>query len=307
MASLIANIKGAKNVPVIERLKNEFPDFNCVSEGYTQVFNGVEEEMKKSLSDFIMDICELLKKSIEIADQYNEPDIFETSPYTFTPPQTLIEYYVAKYLRSQLDKKRWNLLFKKPINGVVHDIRLVEKELPQTDKNTPKRKQKLRTIIIDLFAELWLFPLFNSDFIQNRKAEFPASILDELVAKIKAKMEASGATPENYILIIPVLPTTNGGEEIDLDELVAKIKAKMEASGVTPENYFVILLVWDTTNGEEGIDLDELAKKLGIPKGNFSICKLVNIRNLFEKLILMIQSLSILFEPEEENINRRKK
>lgn len=268
MASLIANIKGAKNVPVIERLKNESPDFNCVSGGYTQVFNGVEEGMKKSLSDFIMDIYELLKKSIEIADQYNEPDIFETSPYTFTPPQTLIEYYVAKYLRSQLDKERWNLLFKKPINGVVHDIRLVEKELPQTDKNTPKRKQKLRTIIIDLFAELWLFPLFNSDFIQNREAEIPT---------------------------------------ITLDELVAKIKAKMEASGVTPENYFVILLVWDTTNGEEGIDLDELAKKLGIPKGNFSICKLVNIRNLFKKLITMIQSLKVLFESEEENINRRKK
>ena len=145
---------------------------------------------------------------------------------------------------------------------------MVEKELPQTGKNTPKRKQKLRTIIIDLFAELWLFPLFNSDFIQNREAEIPT---------------------------------------ITLDELVAKIKAKMKASGVTPENYFVILLVWDTTNDGEGIDLDELAKRLGIPKGNFSICKLVNIAKLFEKLILMIQSLSILFEPEEENINIRKK
>ena len=264
MASIISNIKNAKDGSIKERIKSEFPDFNCVSEGYTQVFNGVEEEMKKSLSNFIMDICDLLKKSIEIADQYNEPDIFETSPYTFTPPQTLIEYYVAKYLRSQLDKKRWNLLFKKPINGVVHDIRLVEKELPQTDENTPKRKQKLRTIIIDLFAELWLFPLFNSDFIQNRKAEFPVSILDELVAK----MEASGVTPENYIFIIPVLPTTNGGE---------------------------------------GVDLDELAKRLGIPRGNFSICKVVNITNFFEELISMIRSLSILFEPEEENINRRKK
>ena len=301
MAALIKNIKDAKNGSIKEKIKSEFPDFDCISKGYTQVFNGVEEGMKKSLSNFIMDICELLKKNIEIADQYNEPDIFETSPYTFTPPQTLIEYYVAKYLRSQLDKERWNLLFKKPINGVVHDIRLVEKELPQTGENTPKRKQKLRTIIIDLFAELWLFPLFNSDFIQNRKAEFPVSILDELVAKI----EASRVTPENYIFIIPVLPTTNGGEGID--ELVAKIKAKMEASGVTPENYFVILLVWDTTNDGEGIDLDELAKRLGIPKGNFSICKLVNIAKLFEKLILMIQSLSILFEPEEENINIRKK
>ena len=223
MASLITNIKGAKNVPVSERLKNEFPDFNCVSGGYTQVFNGVEEEMKKSLSDFIMDICELLKKSIEIADQYNEPDIFETSPYTFTPPQTLIEYYVAKYLRSQLDKKRWNLLFKKPINGVVHDIRLVEKELPRTDENTPKRKQKLRTIIIDLFAELWLFPLFNSRFIQSREVEIPAITLDELVAKIKAKMEASGVTPEIFFVVLTVLPTTNGGEEIDLDELAKRL------------------------------------------------------------------------------------
>ena len=305
MASLIANIKVAKNVPVIERLKNESPDFNCVSGGYTQVFNGVEEEMKKSLSNFIMDICDLLKKSIEIADQYNEPDIFETSPYTFTPPQILIEYYVAKYLRGRLDKKRWNLLFKKPINGVVHDIRLVEKELPQTDENTPKRKQKLRTIIIDLFAELWLFPLSNSDFIQNRKAEFPAITLDELVAKIKAKMEASGVTPENYIFIIPVLPTTDGGEGID--ELVAKIKAKMEASGVTPENYFVALIVLPTNNDGEGIDLDELAERLGIPRKNLSICKLVNITNFFEELISMIRSLSILFEPEEENINIRKK
>ena len=302
MAALITNIKDAKNGSIKERIKSEFPDFDCISKGYTQVFNGIEEGMKKSLSNFIMDIYELLKKSIEIADQYNEPDIFETSPYTFTPPQTLIEYYVAKYLRSQLDKERWNLLFKKPINGVVHDIRLVEKELPQTGENTPKRKQKLRTIVIDLFAELWLFPLFNSDFIQNREAEFPASILDELVAKIKAKMEASGVTPENYILIIPVLPTTNGGEGIDLDELVAKIKAKMEASGVTPENYFVTLIVLPATNGGEGIDLDELATRLGIPRKNLSICKVVDIVKLFEKLITMIQSLSILFESEEEYI-----
>lgn len=268
MASIISNIKNAKNGSIKERIKREFPDFNCVSEGYTQVFNGVEEETKKSLSDFIMDICELLKKSIEIADQYNEPDIFETSPYTFTPPQTLIEYYVAKYLRSQLDKERWNLLFKKPINGVVHDIRLVEKELPRTDENTPKRKQKLRTIIIDLFVELWLFPLFNSDFIQNREAEIPT---------------------------------------ITLDELVAKIKAKMEASGVAPENYFVVLTVLPTTNGEEGIDLDELAKRLGIPRKNLFICKVFDIVDIFKKLITMIQSLKVLFESEEENINIRKK
>jgi hypothetical protein len=266
MASLIANIKGAKNVPVIERLKNESPDFNCVSGGYTQVFNGVEEEMKKSLSNFIMDICELLKKSIEIADQYNEPGIFETSPYTFTPPQTLIEYYVAKYLRSQLDKERWNLLFKKPINGVVHDIRLVEKELPQTDENTPKRKQKLRTIIIDLFAELWLFPLFNSRFIQSREAEIPAITLDELVAKIKSKMEASGVTPENFFVVLTVLPITNGGEEIDLDEL---------------------------------------AKRLGIPRKNLLIY--VDIVKLFEELIIMIRSLKILFESEEEDIKHQEK
>ncbi|WP_315062274.1 hypothetical protein [Capnocytophaga leadbetteri] len=264
MTSIISNIKNAKDGSIKERIKSEFPDFNCVSEGYTQVFNGVEEGMKKSLSNFIIDICELLKKSIEIADQYNEPDIFETSPYTFTPPQTLIEYYVAKYLRGRLDKERWNLLFKKPINGVVHDIRLVEKELPQTGEKTPKRKQKLRTIIIDLFAELWLFPLSNSDFIQNRKAEFPAITLDELVAK-------------------------------------------MEASGVTPENYFVALIVLPTNNDGEGIDLDELAERLGIPRKNLSICKLVNITNFFEELISMIRSLSILFEPEEENINIRKK
>jgi hypothetical protein len=264
MTSLIRNIKDANNGSIKERIKTEFPDFNCVSGGYTQVFNGVEEGMKKSLSNFIIDICELLKKSIEIADQYNEPDIFENSPYTFTPPQTLIEYYVAKYLRNRLDKERWNLLFKKPINGVVHDIRLVEKELPQTNKNTPKRKQKLRTIIIDLFAELWLFPLFNSGLVGGRKVEFPAITLDELVAK-------------------------------------------MEASGVTPENYFVALIVLPTNNDGEGIDLDELAERLGIPRKNLSICKLVNITNFFEELISMIRSLSILFEPEEENINIRKK
>lgn len=264
MASLIRNIKDAKNGTIKERIKTEFPDFNCVSEGYTQVFNGVEEGMKKSLSNFIIDICELLKKSIEIADQYNEPDIFETSPYTFTPPQTLIEYYVAKYLRGRLDKERWNLLFKKPINGVVHDIRLVEKELPQTDENTPKRKQKLRTIIIDLFTELWLFPLFNSGFVGGRKVEIPA---------------------------------------ITLDELVAKIKAKMEASGVTPENYFVALIVLPATNGGEGIDLDELAKRLGIPRKKLFICsKVIDIVKLFEELIEMIWSLKVLFESEEENI-----
>ena len=265
MTSLIRNIKDANNGSIKERIKTEFPDFNCVSKGYTQVFNGVEEGMKKSLSNFIIDICELLKKSIEIADQYNEPDIFENSPYTFTPPQTLIEYYVAKYLRNRLDKERWNLLFKKPINGVVHDIRLVEKELPQTNKNTPKRKQKLRTIIIDLFAELWLFPLFNSGLVGGRKVEIPAITLDELVAKIKA-------------------------------------------SGVTPENYFVALIVLPATNGGEGIDLDELAKRLGIPRKKLFICsKVIDIVKLFEELIEMIWSLSILFEPEEENINIRKK
>lgn len=145
---------------------------------------------------------------------------------------------------------------------------MVEKELPQTGKNTPKRKQKLRTIIIDLFAELWLFPLFNSDYIQSRKAEFSAITLDELVAKIKSKIEASGVTPENYFVALIVLPTTKGGEEIDLDEL---------------------------------------ATRLGIPRKNLLICEVDYIRKLFEELIAMILSLSILFEPEEENITRRKK
>jgi len=57
MASIISNIKNAKDGSIKERIKSEFPDFNCVSEGYTQVFNGVEEGMKKSLSDF----CRVLK------------------------------------------------------------------------------------------------------------------------------------------------------------------------------------------------------------------------------------------------------
>ena len=259
MASLIGAIKGTFD----ERKKMMFPEPKGIIEGYTQVFDGTEDYVKNGYHHIEIDLSVLLEKCANIADQYNEPDIFETSPYTFTPPQTLIEYYVAKYLRSQLDKERWNLLFKKPINGVVHDIRLVEKELPQTDENTPKRKQKLRTIIIDLFAELWLFPLFNSRFIQSREAEIPA---------------------------------------ITLDELVAKIKAKMEASGVTPENYFVTLIVLPATNGGEGIDLDELATRLGIPRKNLSIYKVVDIVKLFEELIAMIQSLSILFESEEENI-----
>ena len=141
---------------------------------------------------------------------------------------------------------------------------MVEKELPQTNKNTPKRKQKLRTIIIDLFAELWLFPLFNSGLVGGRKVEIPA---------------------------------------ITLDELVAKIKAKMEASGVTPENYFVALIVLPATNGGEGIDLDELAKRLGIPRKKLFICsKVIDIVKLFEELIEMIWSLKVLFESEEENI-----
>ena len=133
--------------------------------------------------------------------------------------------------------------------GLFTILDWLKKELPQTDENTPKRKQKLRTIIIDLFAELWLFPLFNSDFIQNREAEIPTITLDEFVAKIKAKMEASGVTPENYIFIIPVLPTTNNGE---------------------------------------GIDLDELAKRLGIPRKNLFICKVVDIVDIFKELIAMI-------------------
>ncbi|WP_304288890.1 hypothetical protein [Capnocytophaga leadbetteri] len=263
MASLIGSIKGTFD----ERKKMMFPEPKGIIEGYTQVFDGTEDYVKNGYHHIEIDLSVLLEKCANIADQYNEPDIFETSPYTFTPPQTLIEYYVAKYLRSQLDKERWNLLFKKPINGVVHDIRLVEKELPQTDENTPKRKQKLRTIIIDLFAELWLFPLFNSRFIQSREAEIPAITLDELVAKIKSKMEASGITPENYFVALIVLPTTKDGEEIDLDEL---------------------------------------AERLGIPRKNLLIWG-DDIRKLFEELIAMIRSLSILFEPEEENINIRKK
>lgn len=183
MASLIGAIKGTFD----ERKKMMFPEPKGIIEGYTQVFDGTEDYVKNGYHHIEIDLSVLLEKCANIADQYNEPDIFETSPYTFTPPQTLIEYYVAKYLRSQLDKERWNLLFKKPINGVVHDIRLVEKELPQTDENTPKRKQKLRTIIIDLFAELWLFPLFNSRFIQSREAEFLQSLLMSLWQKLRQK------------------------------------------------------------------------------------------------------------------------
>ena len=41
MAALITNIKDAKNGSIKERIKSEFPDFDCISKGYTQVFNGI--------------------------------------------------------------------------------------------------------------------------------------------------------------------------------------------------------------------------------------------------------------------------
>ena len=38
MASIISNIKNAKDGSIKERIKSEFPDFNCVEEGMKKKF-----------------------------------------------------------------------------------------------------------------------------------------------------------------------------------------------------------------------------------------------------------------------------
>ena len=110
MASLISSTTKETSE---ERINRMFPEPKGITEGYTQVFNGIDDYVKKVYQDIIIDLSTLLEKCAEVADQYNEPEVFETNPYTFTPPQTLIEFYIAKYIRSQLNKDRWNLLFKK--------------------------------------------------------------------------------------------------------------------------------------------------------------------------------------------------
>jgi hypothetical protein len=251
-----------------ERINRISPEPKGIIEGYQQVFNGVDDYMKKVYQSIGIDLSTLLEKCAKVADQYNEPEVFETNPYTFTPPQTLIEFYIAKYIRNQLNKERWNLLFKKFINGVVHDIRLVEKKVAQGNENISKRKQKLRTIVVDLFAELWLYPLFNSGHISRKEIDLPVIItLDELVAKIKAKMEVSGVAPEDYFIILPVLTISDG----------------------------------------EGIDLEELANRLGIPRKNivvlpiYSLNKSTELKSTEElsSFISFLQSLEILFEMED--------
>ena len=99
-----------------ERINRISPEPKGIIEGYQQVFNGVDDYMKKEYQSIGIDLSTLLEKCAEVADQYNEPEVFETNPYTFTPPQTLIEFYIAKYIRNRLNKDRWNFLFKKFIS-----------------------------------------------------------------------------------------------------------------------------------------------------------------------------------------------
>ena len=87
----------AKETPE-ERINRISPEPKGIIEGYQQVFNGVDDYMKKVYQSIGIDLSTLLEKCAEIADQYNEPEVFETNPYTFTPPQTLIEFYIAKYI-----------------------------------------------------------------------------------------------------------------------------------------------------------------------------------------------------------------
>jgi hypothetical protein len=262
MASLISSTTKETPEEIINRI---LPEPKGIIEGYQQVFNGVDDFMKKVYQSIGIDLSTLLEKCAEVADQYNEPEVFETNPYTFTPPQTLIEFYIAKYIRNQLNKDRWNLLFKKFINGVVHDIRLVEKKVAQGNENISKRKQKLRTIVIDLFAELWLYPLFNSGYISRKETDLPVIIT--------------------------------------LDELVAKIKAKIEVSGVAPEDYYIILPIINVVGKGEGIDLEELANRLGIPRKNIIIILAnestkLKLTEELDAFISFLQSLEILFEME---------
>ena len=237
-----------------ERINRISPEPKGIIEGYQQVFNGVDDYMKKEYQSIGIDLSTLLEKCAEVADQYNEPEVFETNPYTFTPPQTLIEFYIAKYIRNRLNKDRWNLLFKKFI-----------KDVAQGNENISKRKQKLRTIVIDLFAELWLYPLFNSGYISRKETDLPVIIT--------------------------------------LDELVAKIKAKIEVSGVAPEDYYIILPIINVVGKGEGIDLEELANRLGIPRKNIIILANESTKlKLTEELdafISFLQSLEILFEMED--------
>jgi hypothetical protein len=249
---------------LINRKKIIIPEPKGIIEGYQQVFNGAEDWVTNNTSLFLANLAFLLRDCLKVADEYNDVGFFETDPYTFIPPKSLLEFYLAKYLRNQLDKERWNLLFKKPINGIASDIRLVEKE---DSNNHQEKKRKLRTIIIDLFAELWLYPMYyKSDFI---------------VTKADDQRE---------------MPT------ISLDEFVAEIKRRIKSYNISPEDYYIILPIINVVGKGEGIDLEELANRLGIPRKNIIILANESTKlKLTEELdtfISFLQSLEILFEIE---------
>ena len=110
-----------------------------------------------------------------------------------------------------------------------------------------------------------MYPLFNSGYISRKETDLPVIItLDELVAKIKAKIEVSGVAPEDYYIIFPIINVVGKGE---------------------------------------GIDLEELANRLGIPRKNIIILANESTKlKLTEELdafISFLQSLEILFEMED--------
>ena len=110
-----------------------------------------------------------------------------------------------------------------------------------------------------------MYPLFNSGYISRKETDLPVIIT--------------------------------------LDELVAKIKAKIEVSGVATEDYYIILPIINVVGKGEGIDLEELANRLGIPRKNIIILANESTKlKLTEELdafISFLQSLEILFEMED--------
>ena len=112
-----------------------------------------------------------------------------------------------------------------------------------------------------------MYPLFNSGYISRKETDLPVIIT--------------------------------------LDELVAKIKAKIEVSGVAPEDYYIILPIINVVGKGEGIDLEELANRLGIPRKNIIIIILANestklkLTEELDAFISFLQSLEILFEMED--------
>jgi|GEM_PF-1525719 hypothetical protein len=185
-------------------------NIDCIITNHKEIYQSIDKFLENY--DLLTTIKFLLKAIDSFSKDCDEKEEnFKVSPYTIGSPEYLVELCMARYFRKVLSKQEWTIYFKKPLDYIVPDIRIIKNESTngqideiskeELNEKTNHKNHTSKIVVVDLFAKEWLNILLE---LYDIKLPNMLSLKLMEVAKLRLeKYVRCGITPKNYFIIFP--------------------------------------------------------------------------------------------------------